>query len=378
MSLLRSVRPVVIFLTCLVVLFTLIFILKSTHSGLSTHEYYVTASNLSSPVYSSLGHGKVILTWTKWFKKPWTSILKSVGAIECGPHRYKCFITDDRTLFLNSSAVIFHEPARQFFYDLHIARSMKRPPGQYWIFYNREAPGQHSQRESLIKRQCNSLFNWTMTYKLSSDIRFGYAEVVPGIFQGGYDPNKNYLKGRTKMAIALISSCVSHRLRFIDQLKKYIDVDVYGYCGKSCEPNCFSLIPNYKFYLSFENSFCKDYITEKTFVNAFTNEIVPVIISGANLSNPTVIPPNSFINALKFRRAIDLADYLLLIGSDPERYNKFFKWRDNWSVTEIKFFDMPCYVCKKLYEPNLTFKVYTDIASWYSVNENCKPYPTLR
>ena len=94
---------------------------------------------------------------------------------------------------------------------------------------------------------------------------------------------------------------------------------MYGKCGKSCEPNCFSLIQKYKFYLSFENAICKDYITEKTFVNTFTNEIVPVIISGANLSNPTVIPPNSFVNGLKFKRAKDLADYLLLIGSNPTK-----------------------------------------------------------
>ena len=367
-----------IFLTCLVVLFTFVFFLKLTVSGSSIiRKRYVTVSNLSPPVYSNLGHGNIILIWTNWFKKPWISLFKSVGAIECGPRRYKCFITDDRTLFPNSSAVIFHEPARQFFYDLHIARSMNRPPGQYWIFYNREAPGQHSQRDSLVSRHCNSVFNWTMTYKLSSDIRFGYAEVVPGIFQGGYDPNKNYLKGRTKTAVALISSCVKHRLNFIDQLKKYIDVDIYGYCGKPCEPYCFSLISNYKFYLSFENALCKDYITEKTYINAFANEIVPVIISGANLSNPTVIPPNSFVNALDFKRAIDLAEYLLLIGSDPQRYNKFFKWRDNWSVTLITPFNMPCYVCKKLYESNFTPKIHADIARWYSINENCKPYPTL-
>ena len=33
-------------------------------------------------------------------------------------------------------------------------------------------------------------------------------------------------------------------------------------------------------------------------------------MSGANLSNPALIPPNSFINARKFKTAKDLADFL--------------------------------------------------------------------
>ena len=346
------------------------FVFQTLSNQLTNYNDVVTISNVSSPsVYSEAGYGKIILTWTKLSHRKWT---RKDTAVECGP--YKCFITSNKKLFHNSSAVLFHIHTGQFFYDLHIARFMNRPPGQYWIFYNREPPGKHRQQESLMNRCCNSVFNWTMTYKFSSYIRFGYAEVMPGKFKGGYDPNKNYLKGRTKTAVALISSCVKHRLNFIDQLKKYIDVDVYSYCGKPCEPNCFSLISKYKFYLSFENSLCKDYITEKTYINAFANEIVPVIISGANLSNPTVIPPNSFVNALDFKRAIDLAEYLLLIGSDPQRYNEFFKWCDNWSVTGIGAHNIPCYVCRKLYESNLTLQTYSDIACWYSVNENCKPF----
>jgi hypothetical protein len=65
-------------------------------------------------------------------------------------------------------------------------------------------------------------------------------------------------------AAALISNCggTSLRLLFIKHLKRYIDVKVYGKCGEKCPKNidCREFIAkNYYFFLSFENSLCKDY-----------------------------------------------------------------------------------------------------------------------
>ena len=54
-------------------------------------------------------------------------------------------------------------------------------------------------------------------------------------------------------------------------MKKLVDVDIYGKCGKlKCsrtnETECYLQVEqNYKFYLSFENSVCEDYVTEKFF-----------------------------------------------------------------------------------------------------------------
>ena len=73
-----------------------------------------------------------------------------------------------------------------------------------------------------------------------------------------------------------VSNCVAanRRYEFVQQLRQYIPVDVYGECGtlgcpRDDQPKCDkSLSDTYKFYLSFENSNCEHYVTEKFFHNA--------------------------------------------------------------------------------------------------------------
>ena len=88
---------------------------------------------------------------------------------------------------------------------------------------------------------------------------------------------------------------------------------------------CFHMVnKKYRFYISFENAICKDYITEKTFnalrcaektnwyqthrqTNKFTIKLkiwfsrlnpIPIVLGGVNYT--AELPPNSFINAAQF------------------------------------------------------------------------------
>jgi glycoprotein 3-alpha-L-fucosyltransferase len=78
------------------------------------------------------------------------------------------------------------------------------------------------------------------------------------------------------MAAWFVSNCgaKNQRWELVEELQKYITVEIYGACGSlTClrmeEKKCFQMLSNdYKFYFSFENSNCRDYITEKFFWNA--------------------------------------------------------------------------------------------------------------
>lgn len=119
--------------------------------------------------------------------------------------------------------------------------------------------------------------NWTSTYRHDSDI------VAPYEKWAYYDPlvtkveklHRNYAENKTKKVAMFVSNCITrnNRLAYANELAKYISVDIYGVCGKLVCPKinkekCFRMLnEDYKFYLSFENSNCIDYVTEKFFVN---------------------------------------------------------------------------------------------------------------
>ena len=60
---------------------------------------------------------------------------------------------------------------------------------------------------------------------------------------------------------------------------------------------------NYRYYLSFENSICQDYVTEK-FFRPFKYDVIPLTLNGADMHN--LAPPHSFINVLDYETTMDL------------------------------------------------------------------------
>jgi alpha-1,3-fucosyltransferase len=307
----------------------------------------------------------VVLFWTKYFGQPIENEIPT-GLLKCGD--VQCFVTSNKTFFGKSRALVFHGRASDLVKGISTAQSFPRSNKQFWIYMNRETP-----THTYVTIPDN-VFNWSMTYKLDSDIYYPYGEVHIGKHKDGFDKSKNYLEGRTKFVMTVISNChlAIHRMNLIEKLKKHCDIDIFGKCGSPCI-DCFSRINQYKFYLAFENTICTDYLTEKTYRNALDKGIVPVILSGANLSNPIIIPPGSYIDASKFSTALELAEYLKKVGSDPSLYNKFFEWRNHWNIKISDVTTSSCRICQKIHMKSLINKSLPDNMSWFS-RSDCKGY----
>ena len=66
-------------------------------------------------------------------------------------------------------------------------------------------------------------------------------------------------------------------------VRTIFQVSTYGGCGSPCDDECFRRAKiEHKFYLSFENSICEDYVSEK-FFNALHDGLVPVYMGKAEV-----------------------------------------------------------------------------------------------
>ena len=106
-----------------------------------------------------------------------------------------------------------------------------------------------------------------------------------------FDDKHDFYADKLKFAVAVMSQCnrPSQRGEYIKRMKEYVQVDIYGKCGKPCKASQHSKYDeckekigrDYKFFLAFENSICKDYVTEKFFY-ILRHPIIPVVWGDGN------------------------------------------------------------------------------------------------
>jgi alpha-1,3-fucosyltransferase len=227
---------------------------------------------------------KKILFWNSFFGQ--SSYGYEVGKIYPFVNKNcpvtSCELTVDKNRVNESDLVLVH------LRDGYSQFPSYRPNDQRWVFVLYESPV-HSGDFTNLK----GFFNMTSTYHLDSDFPDFYSTFSGLTWKRNYnfDENKDYLKNKTDFAAAIISNCggTSGRLNYIRELQNYITVNVYGKCGKACPAeasynknitNCKEIISyQYKFYFAFENSVCKDYVTEK-FFEILRYPIIPVVLGG--------------------------------------------------------------------------------------------------
>ena len=263
-----------------------------------------------------------------------------------------------------------------------------RQQRQRVVFFSQESPVHTWSGKAVNPKHFNNFFNWTMTYRIDSDIPLFYGR-IQRLQHSLLSPNirNNNATNKTRLVAWMVSHCStdSRREEYVEQLKRHIKVDVYGDCGNMKCPrswdfssaNCYDMLESrYKFYLSFENAICRDYVTEK-FFQALQRNIVPIVYGGADYSR--IAPPHSYIDARLFE-PIQLADYLLKLNANDSLYNEFFYWKEQYSV-EAGLAQMArygfCELCRKLHTDDKA-KSYSNISDFWSLKGTCQHPPTQR
>ena len=243
---------------------------------------------------------------------------------------------------------------------------------QVWIAVQRESPGYAKIRAPFNDPAFNGWFNATMLYERTADVfhGYGYIDVRSGKSRT-FDMDRINVT-RPKLVAWFVSHCRtdSHRERYAEELNKYIPVDIYGKCGNMSCPkskDCFKMLETtYKFYLSFENSLCVDYVTEKL-LQILEYNVVPIVLGAADYDY--FVPPHSFIDVRDFSSPQQLAEYLYMLDSRDDLYLKYFEWKRTYRSVGLT--QRHCQYCAYLNRVDTSTHIVDRLDKFYDPQHNC-------
>ncbi|ELT87579.1 hypothetical protein CAPTEDRAFT_132069 [Capitella teleta] len=286
-----------------------------------------------------------------------------------------CVFTSDKAQIKEAHAVLFRGRRLQNETILPKHRSQT----QKWIFFEYEPPNKFWDINSLVPYRHS--FNITSTYSFDSDIPLSLPKrtyIAPNKLYSLKRLNVSYARGKTPGRVAwFVSNChtQSQREKYVKELKKYIRVDVYGECGplscgdrvqanrSACDETLLSAPGSYKFYLSFENSFCDDYVTEKLW-RLLKEDVLQIVLGAVNYS--VILPEETFLNVKDFSSPKSLADFLIHLDKHDDLYDVMMRRKKAIRV-ELEGLDEPyhCRVCRYLHDHKSQKQLPRDLVAFW-------------
>ena len=133
-------------------------------------------------------------------------------------------------------------------------------------------------------------------------------------------------------------------MEYVKEMQKYIDID------------------EYRFFLAFENTLCKDYVSEK-FFNLYgdtAHTIIPVVRGGIDYDK--LLPSGTFINAAHYNTTKQLATQLNYLIDNPDELAEIMQRKAAYRQYTHKELDHRCRLCHYLNTRDLSVtRYYHDI-----------------
>ncbi|UMM16169.1 hypothetical protein L5515_013295 [Caenorhabditis briggsae] len=316
----------------------------------------------------------VIFAATNFFSAPFTNS----NFQECNLNlRNACSISSHRAHFSQANAVLFH------------SRNINSKEISSFPFPRRqEIPYVMVAYESPYNAKLETykdFFNWTMSYRIDSDVFAPYG----GLLRNSELVKVNYAKiwrSKTKGTLWLVSNnnVNNKRKKIVEKLiENGMKVDLYGKVYNREPDNCprdgaqegcdERFQSPYKFVIAFENSNCKDYVTEKFWRKAEQYKMVPIVMS-RKIYKDLGIPDNMYIAVDDFKTLKEFVEFIENLTSNEKEYMKYHKWREEFRIAEAnqEIFGF-CDLCQKLMDfQNRTIpkKSYSSLIAWHN-EENC-------
>jgi hypothetical protein len=321
----------------------------------------VSCAGASSSSHShSVAPLRTILLW-QGFRDDLAFVYRDQALLRCS---HRCRFTDDRSLLARADALLFSliylEPA-------HLPLA-KASPAQAWIAHCGESPANFFGRN--LRRPLMQRFDLHATISDSAHVRFNYLSfdlfgdrTLARLLAPPPD-----LASKTGVVVWLASNCnaPNGRQDYVAQLMQHMRVDNHGDCLRNMpadehagrrqpdwQQRKIDLIATYRFVLAFENSAADNYVTEK-FYHALLARTVPIFMGTSDVHR--FAPSNdSYIDVARFASARDLAEHLLALSNDRERYLALHAWRERpiarafLQLAEESMNTVPCRVCEAVH-----------------------------
>lgn len=318
---------------------------------------------------------KIVYGGTKlWQRQPWKELLNLTG----------CEYTNCRTKDLKTGRI---EDADIVLFAVKFLSQLPNVPwhirqNQYWLMMSYESAGYKINR---FTKDYNSRLNGTMMYRKDATIYYPWGKVHK---EKTNLPMTNFAAKKNKAVFAYTTNCGSegfNRIALMREIGKHVPVDFFSStCTGGRHPPCprgvrgtnndceLKANRGYRFALAFENSLCKEYITEKFWDRLKSpGYFLPVAMGGLSLEEYTSIaPPNSFLHVDNFTSVTALGKYLNYLMENDNAYNKYHEWRYNYRIDTGR--DMgACELCRIANErPRMP--AIEDITSWFNNPDRCR------